>query len=322
MGGTGGAESAAPRSPATGGRRSLARGTGEPGTLFEAPPGRRARVGGGRRARPLRRAALAAAVAALLAGPAPAAPDPSALCDAAAAEAAARHGVPAAVLRALTRTETGRAREGKLRPWPWTVNFEGEGRWFDGPAEALDWIEARRARGGTSFDVGCFQVNHRWHGEHFDGVEQMFDPRANADYAARFLSDLHAEAGDWTRAAGWYHSRTPEFYNRYRKRFLDILARDEGAGTQVAGLDRALDRAMAGAAPETAPRPGAPAGAAIAWRAVDPAAPPSAGAVAVRLNRGGASPLRAARGPLFLAAPRRDADLRVAAEAGGDRAFP
>src|SRR6056297_2407601 len=54
----------------------------------------------------------------------------AAVCDAAAAEAARRSGVPVAVLRAITRTETGRPGRsgGGLDPWPWTVNMEGIGK--------------------------------------------------------------------------------------------------------------------------------------------------------------------------------------------------
>jgi hypothetical protein len=146
------------------------------------------------------------------------------VCLAAADAAADEHGVPRAVLRALTRTETGRARGGKLEPWPWTVNMEGAGHWFESRAEAEAYVASERARGARSFDVGCFQINHRWHGEAFASVSAMFDPRANADYAARFMAGLHAETGDWGRAAGFYHSRTPEFFGRYRARFEKIMA--------------------------------------------------------------------------------------------------
>ncbi len=163
--------------------------------------------------------------------PAPA-PDPSAeelrataaICDQAAEIAGRETGVPADVLRALTRTETGRRLAGATRPWPWTVNMEGKGFWFDSPAEALAYAEARRAAGSRSFDMGCFQVNYRWHGQHFAALDAMMDPLTNARYAARFLGTLFAELGDWSRAAGAYHSRTAEFATRYRARFDRLLA--------------------------------------------------------------------------------------------------
>jgi hypothetical protein len=181
-----------------------------------------------------------------------AAPTLGQVCLAAADAAADAHGVPRAVLRALTRTETGRARGGALEPWPWTVNMEGAGRWFESRAEAEAYVAKEQARGARSFDVGCFQINHRWHGEAFASVSQMFDPRANADYAARFMAGLYAETGDWGRAAGFYHSRTPEFFGRYRARFEKIMANagpdeprlalgrvEDGAGPRTAGSDEA-----------------------------------------------------------------------------------
>ncbi len=52
----------------------------------------------------------------------------------------------------------------------------------------------------------------------------MFDPRANAAYAANFLRKLFLEKGNWADAAGAYHSRTPKYANRYKKRFERLLA--------------------------------------------------------------------------------------------------
>lgn len=107
--------------------------------------------------------------------------------------------------------------------------MEGAGKWFDSADEARAYVHAHHARGARSFDVGCFQLNYRWHGQHFASIDEMFQPLANAHYAARFLSDLRAETGSWSGAAGAYHSRTPTYANRYRARFDRILAQIEGA---------------------------------------------------------------------------------------------
>ena len=146
-------------------------------------------------------------------------PDPSALCDRAAALAAQATGVPVSVLKAIALNETGRKRGGAFRPWPWTVNMEGKGLWFETEAEARAYAEERYAAGARSFDIGCFQINHKWHGEHFTSIQQMFDPVANGLYAAKFLKSLYAESGDWSAAAGAYHSRNPEFAEKYAARF-------------------------------------------------------------------------------------------------------
>lgn len=155
----------------------------------------------------------------------PTSADTTDLCDDAALQASRETNVPLSVLQAITRTETGRSRNGKLQPWPWTVNMEGRGAWFDSQGAALAHVRAHVKAGVRSFDVGCFQINHRWHGEAFASLEEMFDPRTNALYAARFLARLHAETGNWTKAAGAYHSRTSIHADRYAARFDTIHAR-------------------------------------------------------------------------------------------------
>lgn len=166
------------------------------------------------------------------AGPAVALP-PAAMCDAAAAQVAAETDVPLDVLRAITRTETGRSRNGTVEPWPWTVNMEGKGVWFDTEDPAQAYVDRHFSRGARSFDVGCFQINYKWHGRAFESVEAMFDPLTNARYAARFLAELFAETGDWSAAAGAYHSRTPKYAKRYRARF-DRLRRNLDPPVQLA----------------------------------------------------------------------------------------
>ncbi len=156
--------------------------------------------------------------------PGHAAADGAALCERAAAEAARITGVPLDVMRTITLVETGRRSNRSLRPWPWTVNLAGKGYWFGTRDEAMTFTESALQQGVRSFDVGCFQLNYRWHGQAFGSVREMFDPYANALYAARFLQDLYRETGSWTEAAGAYHSRTPKFSARYMERFTRIRA--------------------------------------------------------------------------------------------------
>lgn len=146
------------------------------------------------------------------------------LCVSAAQVAAERTGVPLSVLIAVTLTETGRSADTGLQPWPWSVNQAGQGYWFKTPEEAVDFVEDQLDLGLRNFDVGCFQLNHRWHSKGFHSTIDMFDPVSNATYAAQFLNDLFAEKGDWSLAAAAYHSRTPDFADRYQAKFDAILA--------------------------------------------------------------------------------------------------
>lgn len=156
--------------------------------------------------------------------------DIAGICDTVALDAAQQTGVPPHVLRAISLTETGRRQQGGFRPWPWTVNMEGAGHWFDTADDARAFVFREFKRGARSFDVGCFQINYKWHGDAFASLDQMFDPAANALYAARLLRSLYEETGSWPAAAGAYHSRTPELADRYKARFERILASLGGAG--------------------------------------------------------------------------------------------
>ncbi len=150
-------------------------------------------------------------------------------CDQAAERAARAEGVPLDVLKAITRVETGRSRDGQLQPWPWAINVEGQGYWFTSEHEAKAYVFEIFKAGKRSFDIGCFQINYRWHGKAFRSIDAMFDADENARYAARFLSELYSELGSWPAAAGAYHSRTPDLAQAYRRRFQAALAALDGA---------------------------------------------------------------------------------------------
>jgi len=145
--------------------------------------------------------------------------DVSYICDQAAVYAAQETGVPVSVLQAISRIETGRKRNGVIRPWPWTVNMEGKGVWFESEDDARAYVYKNYKRGARSFDVGCFQINYKWHGQEFASIQEMFNPYPNALYAANFLLRLYREKGNWSEVAGAYHSRTQKYAERYEKRF-------------------------------------------------------------------------------------------------------
>lgn len=157
------------------------------------------------------------------------------ICDEAAHRAARSTGVPADVLLAITRMETGRSRA-ENEPWPWTVNHAGDGTWFPSEDDARSYVFSKLKRGSTNIDIGCFQINYRWHADAFRSLDDMFDPDSNASYAASFLAQLHAEFGNWTDAAGAYHSRTPEFASKYKAKFatFNALVQDLGLTTSAA----------------------------------------------------------------------------------------
>ena len=166
--------------------------------------------------------------------------------------AQARHGIPDNLLLAIGLQEAGTRRNGHFTVWPFAVNAAGTGRLFDNRAAALEWVAKRQRAGVQSIDVGCMQINLRWHPDAFVDASQGFDPRTNVDYAARFLKRLHKRTGDWMQAAGAYHSFEPQ----YRDAYLSRLQRNISAAN--AGLPEFIALANATgtyrSAPRTAPR--------------------------------------------------------------------
>lgn len=79
-----------------------------------------------------------------------------------------------------------------------------------------------------SVDIGLMQINWKFHGEHFDSMQALFDPATNLDYAARFLKSLLKEHGDLEQAVAHYHSNTEEFQNRYLQAFRQVYEKQLG----------------------------------------------------------------------------------------------
>ena len=123
-------------------------------------------------------------------------------CEAEILHAANRYGIPPGILYAVGLTETGN--KGSLQPN--ALNIEGKAVFPRSRTEALADFDAARQQGKTLIDLGCMQINHRYHGAAFRSVADMLDPHRNVDYAARFLASLHAKHQTWSMAVARYHA--------------------------------------------------------------------------------------------------------------------
>jgi hypothetical protein len=148
------------------------------------------------------------------------------ICLAEARRAETTHGIPAGLLQSISRVESGRKMvTGEYMPWAWTLNDRGEGLFFDDREAALAYLRDAVATPGHSVDVGCMQVNTKWHAEAFPDIADMLDPVHNASYAAGFLLDLHAAHQSWDEAVKRYHSAEPGKNVAYHRRVLAELER-------------------------------------------------------------------------------------------------
>jgi soluble lytic murein transglycosylase-like protein len=144
---------------------------------------------------------LLAAIFISSATPAFAAP-PANLCEREMVRASRKYSVPLGMLYAVGLTETGR--KGSLQPY--ALNVEGRAVYGIDKSEALQHFGKAKAAGAKLIDMGCMQINHYFHAEHFGSLDAMLDPAENVDYAARFLKQLREREGSWTMAVARYHA--------------------------------------------------------------------------------------------------------------------
>jgi hypothetical protein len=175
-------------------------------------------IDGVRRARA---ATVVCIVAALAAAPlaTASAKDEAAACLGLIKSAEKSQAIPEGLLKAIGFTESGRVTaDGRRVPWPWTVNAEGQGYYFETKKDAMAFVEGLQARGVRVIDVGCMQVNLYYHPAAFVSLDSAFDPATNVAYAAKFLNELKAETDDWGIATQYYHSRNPSLGQAYAGR--------------------------------------------------------------------------------------------------------
>jgi hypothetical protein len=176
-----------------------------------------------------------------LSGPVHAAPSEWA-CAEAARTAEQTQQVPQQFLEAMGRVESGQYVPGHtaLVAWPWTVNAEGRGYFYNTKQEAIQAVRDMQQRGVESIDVGCLQINLRQHPDAFSSLEHAFDPVENTVWAAHFLKTLYARTGSWPHAAAAYHSFTPDIGAVYQQKVLEAWASPEGVKSGVNSSGRQM----------------------------------------------------------------------------------
>jgi soluble lytic murein transglycosylase-like protein len=135
------------------------------------------------------------------------------------------HGIPSTLFYAVALAESGKRIDGlqMLRPWPWTLNVHGAGRYYPSRRTAMAALQEALASGRSSVDVGLMQVNWRYHRAALGRIEDALDPYRNLNVAATILTACYQSRQDWWAAVGCYHApNNPERAMRYRQRVRDI----------------------------------------------------------------------------------------------------
>lgn len=157
--------------------------------------------------------------------------DTSQLCQALFPRMEREYAIPIYLLSAIAVTESGRHHKasGMRIPWPWTVQSQGKGYYFRTMEEAVAKVTQLQKRGIRNIDVGCMQVNLRYHGMHFATLSQAFDPRQNVSYAASYLTQKYRKYNSWKSALAGYHaglaSRGGHYAARVMRAWNEVMTR-------------------------------------------------------------------------------------------------
>lgn len=134
----------------------------------------------------------------------------------------AQYGLPENLLRAISTVESGRWNRVTLTPitWPWTLNVDGRGYHYESKKEAIVALRTFEHNGAKLIDVGCMQINLRFHPEAFHNNAKALEPRYNIEYAAKLLKRHYRLTKNWQRAVARYHSATPHRGSRYASKVM------------------------------------------------------------------------------------------------------
>lgn len=148
--------------------------------------------------------------------------------------------LPRAVLFSVAMVESGRFNTDtkKTRPWPWTINAEGQSFYFKSKSEAVKAAKLLLKRGVRSFDVGCMQINMRYHPDAFSDLNAAFDPITNVGYGAEFLKQLYGRTNSWPDAIAAYHSQSKTRNQPYFARVIDVWSDQHARISQLAHVLR------------------------------------------------------------------------------------
>ena len=118
--------------------------------------------------------------------------------------------IPKNLLLSIGKSESGRIlKSNKHVIWPWTVNHAGKSLFFDTKKQMKKYVLENVEKKDFNLDVGCMQINLKWHKNNFKKISDMLAIEPNVSYAASFLLQLKNKHGSWNKAIKHYHSSDP-----------------------------------------------------------------------------------------------------------------
>ena len=132
-----------------------------------------------------------------------------------------KYRLPNKLLTSISLVESGVIEGDSVNPWPWALNVNGKSKYFDNKKDTLSFLKESLQK-SRNIDVGCMQINYKFHGHNFKNLDHILNPEENVKYAAEFLKKLFKKHKSWNEAISRYHSSEPSRKKRYLKKVRDF----------------------------------------------------------------------------------------------------
>ena len=126
------------------------------------------------------------------------------------------YNLPNKLLTSIALVESG-IKKREFKSWPWTLNVSGKSMYFDNKLETIEYLKSN-INLKKSIDVGCMQINTKYHLKNFKDLSHLVEPEENVKYAAIFLLKLYKKHKSWNEAVSRYHSSIPKKKKNYLKK--------------------------------------------------------------------------------------------------------
>ena len=130
--------------------------------------------------------------------------------------------LPQKLLTSISLVETGRVTKNKHYTWPWSANVEGQSYYFNNKESMIKFLKIKIQNKITNFDVGCMQINYKYHIKKESNLELFVDPNYNVNWAGIFLKELYKKHKSWNKAISRYHSSNKLRMKSYLKKVYQI----------------------------------------------------------------------------------------------------
>ena len=90
----------------------------------------------------------------------------------------------------------------------------------------MEVIKSNIDSGNYNIDIGCNQINYRYHKDNFKNLEQIASPFYNVQYSADYLQRHFENTKNWEDAVALYHSKDIAKNQKYIKKIQQTAAKN------------------------------------------------------------------------------------------------